>query len=230
MGTASRASVRSTTRTVPRSSYCDFQRFVNAPGCPGRRSGGWKGEARFHATTASRQMPSPGSKTTSPTGSDQRSQQLPSEAQHDARALCCVHSRRASNPPRRLRSECSHLPAGHHCVERGAVLGAVNVLRWRFDRATRAACRALTAPPRSEEIRQLRDGRAIGARRLIRLPSLFRLSACYSARNATIGSTFPARRPGSSSQRNPTVASVETATANQIGPHARSHTPQPRAG
>jgi len=42
--------------------------------------------------------------------------------------------------------------AGHHYAKRGAVLGAVNALRYRFDRACRAAWRALTAPARSADL------------------------------------------------------------------------------
>jgi len=78
---------RSRTRTVRRLSCCGFRRFVNERGCRGRRSGGWNGRARFHATTGSRRMPSPGSKATSPTGSDQRLRLSPSDALNTARGL-----------------------------------------------------------------------------------------------------------------------------------------------
>lgn len=59
---------------------------------------------------------------------------------------------------------CSDLDAGHHWVDRGAVLDAVNALRFRFDRASRAAFRALTAPPRSASTWLLRDGRLFDRR------------------------------------------------------------------
>jgi len=41
----------------------------------------------------------------------------------------------------------AELGDGHHVVYHAAVLGAVNALRWRFDRVPRGL-RALTAPAR----------------------------------------------------------------------------------